>query len=43
MRDDWGIDLQLAVAQGGCKHCDVVDVLRLFGEEVIPRFRQVHG
>lgn len=40
MRDDWGIDyLQLEVAQGGCKHSDVVDVLNLFGTEVIPHFR----
>lgn len=40
MRDEWGIDyLQLEVAQGRCNPSDVVKVLRLFGEEVIPHFK----
>ena len=40
MRDELKIDyLQLEVAQGGCKPDDVVKVLRVFGEKVIPHFR----
>lgn len=40
MRDDWGIDyLQLEVAQGQCPPAKVVEVLRLFGEQVIPKFK----
>jgi alkanesulfonate monooxygenase SsuD/methylene tetrahydromethanopterin reductase-like flavin-dependent oxidoreductase (luciferase family) len=40
MRDEWGIDyLQLEVAQGRAHPTEVVDVLRLFGEEVIPHFK----
>jgi alkanesulfonate monooxygenase SsuD/methylene tetrahydromethanopterin reductase-like flavin-dependent oxidoreductase (luciferase family) len=40
MRDDLHLDyLQLEVAQGGCPPKKVVEVLRLFGEKVIPHFK----
>jgi alkanesulfonate monooxygenase SsuD/methylene tetrahydromethanopterin reductase-like flavin-dependent oxidoreductase (luciferase family) len=41
LRDEMHIDyLQLEVAQGGCPPDKVVEVLRLFGEAVIPHFRR---
>jgi alkanesulfonate monooxygenase SsuD/methylene tetrahydromethanopterin reductase-like flavin-dependent oxidoreductase (luciferase family) len=40
MQREWGVDyLQLEVAQGGCKPTEVAQVLRLFGEEVMPHFK----
>src|SRR5262249_12832471 len=40
MQEKWSIDyLQLEVAQGGCRPDEAEEVLRLFGEAVIPHFK----